>query len=802
MARIRVPLNNFSYGEVSPSLTSRTDSQVYQNAAETVKNFFIRAEGGVIKRPGSKHIYTFSDTYDSSLTMQVRIESFIFSDDEKYIIAFRNGNVDAFFIDPTDGSVSYSTTVAFSEFTDARIPELTFAQSGDFMFICHSDFFPVILKRTGLDTFVRQAFAFDTSLDGNSTFQPYYNFQGNGVTITPSHTSGTGRTFETSADYFHTGVITATGTAATAIVSGTRYQINTVGTTDFVTDFGADSNTVGVVFVANANGTASSGTGTVDEVDASLQVGTRLLIGETEVVLTDVISATKAEGNIKGTIRKQLDLDAIKTKKDVSEIEIIHVNHGLASGASITIANAGGVGGIAASNINGAQTISRVIDPNRYEVDTGHNANTEAIGGGSVTIESSAATTEFYEQSYSAYRGYPSAITFHENRLWFAGTDSQPDGIWSSATAEYFNFDVGDGEDTDAIDFDAAAGVTNRIRHLVSNRDLQVFASQGEFFVPSSVTQPLTPANAKISAQTPFGTGFVRPQSIDGGTLFVQSTGTAVREYIYSDAEGAYVGGQVSLLSSHLVTNPKQLAVVKGSLNRSGAYGFFLNGDGNISVLYSIRAEKRLGWMNWETNGDYISVASTDKELFAVVSRDQGDGTTKLFLEQFDADFQLDCSKEYTGTAGVFDVSAVFADGAGVDVVNGTEYLGNFTVASGDANVSAVDATATSAEIGYKFTPVLKTLPVDAGVQGGPLTARPRRISLVDLDLNDTLSVSVNGTDMIIRNVNFNPSQPRVKQTGKEEFRPLGFDKDPRVTISQSAPLDLQINGMVIEVAF
>ena len=116
--------------------------------------------------------------------------------------------------------------------------------------------------------------------------------------------------------------------------------------------------------------------------------------------------------------------------------------------------------------------------------------------------------------------------------------------------------------------------------------------------------------------------------------------------------------------------------------------------------------------------------------------------------------------------------------------------------------MSSVDSAASSVEAGYKFTPELKTLPIDAGVQGGPLTARPRRLSLVDLDLNDTLSVSVNGTEMIIRNVNFDPSQPRVKQTGKEEFRPLGFSKDPRVTISQSAPLDLQINGMVIEQAF
>ena len=100
------------------------------------------------------------------------------------------------------------------------------------------------------------------------------------------------------------------------------------------------------------------------------------------------------------------------------------------------------------------------------------------------------------------------------------------------------------------------------------------------------------------------------------------------------------------------------------------------------------------------------------------MSRDQGDGTTKLYLEQFDTDFQLDCSKDYTGTAGVFNVSSVFANGASVDVVEGTEYLGSFIVVSSNADVSAVDATSTSAEIGYKFTPELKTLPIDAAVQG------------------------------------------------------------------------------------
>ena len=82
--------------------------------------------------------------------------------------------------------MSLSTTVTFSEITSARIPQITFAQSGILcFFVIH--FFPVILKRTGLNTFVRQQYAFETSLDGNKTFQPYYNFQSAGVTITLSY---------------------------------------------------------------------------------------------------------------------------------------------------------------------------------------------------------------------------------------------------------------------------------------------------------------------------------------------------------------------------------------------------------------------------------------------------------------------------------------------------------------------------------------------------------------------------------------------------------------------------------------
>ena len=748
MARLRIPLNNFAFGEINPSLTSRTDTPVYVSAAESVQNFFIRSEGGVVTRPGTKRIYNFTQTFDSSLQQQIRLEPFIFSDDEKYIIAFSSGKIECFRIHPTTGAVTLAQTLttdvasAAIPITNTNLQRFTFTQKGDFMFLADKSFLCRMLVRTGLTSFEVRTYSFATDVTGDITHQPYYNFQTAGTRITSNNaTAGTGRTLTTS------------------------------------DTSGADA----AYFVSD-------------------HVGVRLRIGDAEATITGFTDDHTVTATLHDDIEVQLDVDALRTKDGSDKVEVTHALHGLKASNTVVVSDAGGLGGITAANINGTRTINRIIDENVYEITAGAAATSGALGGGSPRIQTTN-TTEWFEQSYSSYRGFPAAITFHEDRLWFGGTPSQPDGIWGSKTGQYFNFDLGDADDDDSLDLDASTGVNNQIRHLVSNRDLQVFASQSEFFLPSFTDRPVTPSNAKISAQTPFGTGFVRPQSLDGSTLFVQATGTAVREYVFSDRENAYTAGMVSLLSSHLIKEPVQLAVVKGSLARPGAYGFFLMNDGTLGVYHSMRQEKKAGWMRWTTTGKFHSIVAIDEDLFVCCSRDDGSGTTKLFLEQFDKDMKMDFCDDFTGSSGVFSVSSHFANGATVDVVDGTEYLGNFTVAGGNATVTSVKAS-TSAQIGYKFTPELKTLPIDAAVAGGPLTGQPRKITRVILDLEDTLSVSVNGTDLILRTVQQDQSQAVAAVSGKREFRVLGYSKDPRVTVTQSAPLALQINGLVAEVAF
>jgi len=855
MPRIRVPLANFQFGEVSPSLTSRTDTKIYNAAAKKVENFFLRNEGGLLRRFGTERIYEFDTTVDpttctitvsdyaniatgstivlntgdteitlefeaagasspssasgnthfvrahqnnnttadniftalnavsgftvanpaaavvtvkrdsynsvDNLTVtssdttrltatnftggtkrQHRLVPFIFSDDERYIISLEDVKIRIFQISPTTGAVSLIQTItadtssAALPFGDDILEELTYAQSGDIMFIAHQTFMVRQLVRTGLTAFEVSTFNFDTRIDQFGINQPYYPFHPTNVTLDVNATSGTGKTLTTSAAYFN-----------------------------------------------------------------AAHVGTRLRYHKSEILITAVASATSATGNIIDSLTARLAADAIETTDGVADVEVTFALHGLKVNDSITISNAGAVGGIAANQINGTRAIQEVVDENVFVVTCGANANASSVGGGSIKITTHAPTTQWEEQSYSSYRGFPAAVAFHENRLWFAGTIAQPDGIWASQSASYFNFDVGDGADNDALDLTASIGEINTIRHIVSNRDLQIFSSTNEFYIPAFTDKPITPTNAQIKRQTPYGSSSVKPQPFDGATLFVQKTGSVIREYIYSDAEGAYVSTGISTLSPHLITDPVQMGILTGAINRPESYAFLVNRNGKMAIFTSNRSEERAGWSEFTTQGKFHSVCVIDDRVFFVMQHDKGGNTEKFILSEMDNEYNLDFSDKFTGTAGVFGVSSHFVNGAVVDVVNGTDYLGLFTVAGGNVDVSAVQEI-TSAEIGYSFNVEAETLPVDAQVVGGPLTGQPRAINRVILDLNSTLSVSVNGTALVIRQVTSNFSTARVPVTGKEEFRLLGYSTDPTVKITQISPLALQINGLVAEVAF
>jgi len=754
MQKARVPLTNFQFGEVSPSLISRTDTRVYNNSAQKIENFFLRAEGGVIKRAGLKKIHEFDTSIDTAKVQQHRLVPFIFSDDERYIVSLEHQKIRVFQID-TSNNVSLAATLtadssgATIPITNLNMHEVTYAQAGDVMFIAHQTFMVRKLVRTGLTSFQMETKTFDTQSAGAKIYQPYFQFQDLGVTLDPSASSGNGITLTTSEPYW------------------------------------------------DLTGSQSGG-----NFPDSKHVGLTIKYHDQEITITSVQSATQATGNALATLKKKLKVDSFRTDNGVATVTVTLVNHGFSAGDAFVVSNANTVGGIAASNLNGSRTVLEVIDDNVFTFNAAANANDSVAGGGTPFLETHAPATNWSEQSYSVLRGFPGAVTFHQNRLWYAGTIAQPDGLWASKSNQFFNFDIGDGSDNDSIDIRAAIGEVNTIKHLVSNRDLQAFTSTDEFIVPAFVEKPTTPTNATIKRQTPFGSSFVRPYVFDGATVYVQGSGEIVREMLFDDGQNAYTGQPISSLASHLIQNPIQASTLAGGIDRAESYYFLVDANGTLGVFNSNRGEQRYGWTQFTSQGTFHSVCTVDTRVYAVVKFDKGDGTNKYILCEFDSSFNTDMAKTYSGSNGVFSVSSDFANGAVLDVVSGTHYLGQFTVAGGNIDVSAVDNSLSSAEIGFKFDVTLKTNPIDTLAQQGPMTGEPRSMNKVILDLSNTLSVSVNSNNLIIRQVTDDLSLARQAVTGKKEFRLLGYSKDPQVTISQSAPLSLQVNSLIAEVTF
>ena len=252
------------------------------------------------------------------------------------------------------------------------------------------------------------------------------------------------------------------------------------------------------------------------------------------------------------------------------------------------------------------------------------------------------------EQLISAIKGYPQAVTFHDNRLYFGGIKDKPAAVIGSVVGEYFNFEVGSGNADDAIDVTITADRINEIRHLVSSRNLQVFTDGGEFFVPSSSdTSAVTPSNIVFMRQTPYGCNRARPVIFDGATLYAQKNGRAVREYLFSDVESAYASTSISILASQVINNPVDMAMITGTATRPEQFAFFTNTDGTLALFHSIRSEKIAGWTAWSTrSGDnFTSITAVNENLFCVVSRVIG-GSTIYTLEKFadDDTLTLDCS--------------------------------------------------------------------------------------------------------------------------------------------------------------
>ena len=323
----------------------------------------------------------------------------------------------------------------------------------------------------------------------------------------------------------------------------------------------------------------------------------------------------------------------------------VTLNPASSSGTSVNITAS------AAIFDSNANWVGKTIRIGAKEIDiTSRTSTTVVVGNIRETLANTNATADWDESVMSDHRGYPQAVTFHANRLWFGGLYSKPANIIASKISEYTNFDVDNADDADAIDIDISGDQVNEIRHLISGKDLQVFTDGGEYYIPPASDNTITASNISIKRQSPYGISRTAPKMFDQATGFVQKTGKAIREFIYSDLEDGYKSTSVSILAQHLIDSPKEIAIMRGNFTRPEQYAFFLNNGsthpGKLSVFHSVRDEKIAGWVQWSTRtGDTFQSISALNENLICIGKRSLNGSTVYTLEKFGDDdtLTLDC---------------------------------------------------------------------------------------------------------------------------------------------------------------
>lgn len=421
--------------------------------------------------------------------------------------------------------------------------------------------------------------------------------------------------------------------------------------------------------------------------------------------------------------------------------------------------------------------------------------NTSAIANGSWDYESG------YEAVWSSGKGWPRSVTFHEGRLYFGGSKSRPSTIWGSKVGLFFDFEATEGLDDDAVEATLDTNTFNAIVDIISGRDLQVFTTGGEFYVPQSGLDPITPTNFFVKTASRNGTQQgVRVQQLESGTLFIQRQGKSLNEFAYTDTQATYVTQKISLLAGHLLKGPSRLALRRSVATDENDLLLMTNAnDGTMAVFSLLRAQNVIAPSEFITvDGAYIDVSVDISTIYTVVRRNVN-GTNQFYVEIFDNTLLTDSAKTGTGVVSTVTMSHLATET--VNILEDGAVQANQVVPAG-GTVTLPRATASSYEIGLPITVLARTMPVDLKLQTGTRLGFKKRIVEVNALVVDTQHMKINNTQIPFRAFGDILDQPVAAFTGTKTLHGiLGYSQEAKITISQDIPLKMTLLGMEYKVA-
>ena len=413
---------------------------------------------------------------------------------------------------------------------------------------------------------------------------------------------------------------------------------------------------------------------------------------------------------------------------------------------------------------------------------TGYTSTTQVNATVYGTFGATTASTAWALGAWGSALGYPSCVTFYEDRLIWAGSPTYPQTVWASKSGDYETHSPtevdGSVIDDDAIVVTLLSDQVNAIQWIVPDSSAIVLGtSSGEWAIAASNNnEAITPTNVRARPQTTRGSKLVIPEKVDGATLYIQKAGRKVRELAYDFQQDVYVSTDLTILSEHITRSGiKEFAYQQEPYN----IVWMVREDGILLGLTYNREQKVVGWHRHQLGGTDVKVISiavipstddTYDELWLLVERTINGATVK-YVEYMRKDFDpedatdysdaffVDCGLEYSG-ASTSTLSGI--DHLEAEVV---DVLSEYTVhpqrtVNASGQITLTDAT-TQAFVGLPISASIRPVDPEVGGDRGTAQGQIKRVNKAEFHFYNTASIKFGRDTATLEEMIFrDPSDP------------------------------------------
>lgn len=739
MAKGIIAQNNFTGGEVSPSIYGRVDLQRYYSSLARCRNFAIRPEGGIENRAGFEFCALASPS--------TRLIPFQFSATQSRVLIFQESGEARVMRVLVDGALALNTPVNITGISTSADSEITVNNTldvDDVVFI------------SGVQGMLEINNNLYTVVEASSTAIKVEPLSG------PDNAPGDGM------DTTEFGTYTSGGTVGKVYELALPYTANELKDVKFVQS--AD-----VMYLTHPN--------------HAVRILSRTADNNWTITTFEVEAPLASPGSL-SAVYTGLATAPTKTERYVVSAVDAGLREGLVSSTPATAERD--------DPWPGGETIaltwSSVSGASKYNV----YKEVGGLGSGTFRFIGETVSTNFADANFipDGTKGpvepgdpfeddeFPSCATFYEERLFLAAPTDRPQTVFASQTGDYQTYDTSTPlQDSDAIEFTIAARQVNTIRWMVPMRELLLLTNGAVWRATGGgQNSPMTPASIRVNIQEYRGVADVEPITIGDSVVYVQDKGQAIRDLFYSMNEDAYTGSDLTILAKHLFDG---FTIIDSAFTEVPVpLLWFLRSDGKLACLTYLRDQEVWGWSLHDAGGVITGITAIGEGsrdvLYVVVQR--GDLT---MVERLSA--RATGNLDYK--ASLFADSGLRYSGAATSIIYGLWHLRNTEVvvlADGfvvtgktvdGAGRLTLDRPASKISIGLPYVSEAEVLMMAQGGDAG-LHARNRILKRVWLRFAQARGVEI-------------AQRSDMRFTGIRERTTEGFDQavEPYSGVYQFEPL-------------